>query len=309
MRAAGALVFPPIPGLPFDPYPTDASTPPTSCHARLDGVRGDTGRPRPRLVPADQGGRRRLRLPCCARSTTTPSPTRSTNSSPAPGWWASWAVTPWRAAPGRTRAPRALAANWPAPGSPWPPAAVRARWRPRTPAPTPPRSTTGCWTTRCCSSPRSRRSPRRSPTGRGPRSRSVNAGRRRRLGRHPHLVLRPRAAQRLRGAHRQVLRQRHPRGRPAGRSNAGVVFLPGAAGTVQEIFDNATPNYYESRGEPTPMVLVGWRTGRRAARVAAARRSPGADDGVPDRARRPDRGSSGSAETSRRLIRRQSQRP
>ncbi|MFE2304219.1 LOG family protein [Streptomyces sp. NPDC059445] len=40
------------------------------------------------------------------------------------------------------------------------------------------------------------------------------------------------------------------------RSNAGVVFLPGAAGTVQEIFDNATPNFYGSRGEPTPMVLV-----------------------------------------------------
>ncbi|OPF72705.1 Rossmann fold nucleotide-binding protein [Streptomyces antioxidans] len=40
------------------------------------------------------------------------------------------------------------------------------------------------------------------------------------------------------------------------RSTAGVVFLPGAAGTVQEIFDNATPNYYESRGEPTQMVLV-----------------------------------------------------
>jgi predicted Rossmann-fold nucleotide-binding protein len=40
------------------------------------------------------------------------------------------------------------------------------------------------------------------------------------------------------------------------RANAGVVFLPGAAGTVQEVFDNATPNYYGSRGEPTPMVLV-----------------------------------------------------
>ncbi|MEU4999391.1 LOG family protein [Streptomyces sp. NPDC021622] len=40
------------------------------------------------------------------------------------------------------------------------------------------------------------------------------------------------------------------------RSNAGVVFLPGAAGTVQEIFDAATPNYYESRGKPAPMVLV-----------------------------------------------------
>ncbi|MFK0102417.1 LOG family protein [Streptomyces sp. NPDC091040] len=41
------------------------------------------------------------------------------------------------------------------------------------------------------------------------------------------------------------------------RSNAGVIFLPGAAGTVQEIFDSVTPNYYESRGEPVPMVLVG----------------------------------------------------
>ncbi|MFD3803668.1 LOG family protein [Streptomyces sp. NPDC058611] len=40
------------------------------------------------------------------------------------------------------------------------------------------------------------------------------------------------------------------------RCTAGVVFLPGAAGTVQEVFDNATPNYYASRGEPTPMVLV-----------------------------------------------------
>ncbi|MFF8608110.1 LOG family protein [Streptomyces sp. NPDC015346] len=40
------------------------------------------------------------------------------------------------------------------------------------------------------------------------------------------------------------------------RCDGGVVFLPGAAGTVQEIFDNTTPNYYESRGRPTLMVLV-----------------------------------------------------
>ncbi|MFZ3473251.1 LOG family protein [Streptomyces sp. 4.24] len=40
------------------------------------------------------------------------------------------------------------------------------------------------------------------------------------------------------------------------RSNAGVVFLPGAAGTVQEVFDSVTPNYYGSRGAPTPMILV-----------------------------------------------------
>lgn len=38
---------------------------------------------------------------------------------------------------------------------------------------------------------------------------------------------------------------------------AGLVFLPGAAGTVQEIFGAATSNYYTSHGEPTPMVLVG----------------------------------------------------
>ncbi|MEU3403780.1 LOG family protein [Streptomyces sp. NPDC006670] len=40
------------------------------------------------------------------------------------------------------------------------------------------------------------------------------------------------------------------------RSTAGVVFLPGAAGTVQEVFDKATPNYYASDADPTPMVLV-----------------------------------------------------
>lgn len=40
------------------------------------------------------------------------------------------------------------------------------------------------------------------------------------------------------------------------RCTGGVVFLPGAAGTVQEIFDAATPNYYSSRGAPIPMILV-----------------------------------------------------
>lgn len=78
------------------------------------------------------------------------------------------------------------------------------------------------------------------------------------------------------------------------RSNAGVVFLPGAAGTVQEIFDNATPNYYESRGEPTPMVLVNrahWTERLPMAPAPGAR--PGPLDGVPDRAGRPDRGGTG----------------
>ncbi|MGH3416404.1 MAG: LOG family protein [Actinocrinis sp.] len=42
------------------------------------------------------------------------------------------------------------------------------------------------------------------------------------------------------------------------RSNAGLVFLPGAAGTVQEIFQAATPEYYRPAGSaPRLLILVG----------------------------------------------------
>jgi predicted Rossmann-fold nucleotide-binding protein len=39
--------------------------------------------------------------------------------------------------------------------------------------------------------------------------------------------------------------------------NAGIVFLPGAAGTVQEIFQDACENYYAEPAARAPMVLVG----------------------------------------------------
>jgi predicted Rossmann-fold nucleotide-binding protein len=39
--------------------------------------------------------------------------------------------------------------------------------------------------------------------------------------------------------------------------HGGIIFLPGAAGTVQEIFQDACENYYGARGTITPMVLVG----------------------------------------------------
>lgn len=39
--------------------------------------------------------------------------------------------------------------------------------------------------------------------------------------------------------------------------SGGIVFLPGAAGTVQEIFQDACENYYGAPGTITPMVLVG----------------------------------------------------
>ena len=37
----------------------------------------------------------------------------------------------------------------------------------------------------------------------------------------------------------------------------GIVFLPGSAGTVQEIFQDACENYYAEPGARAPMVLVG----------------------------------------------------
>ena len=46
-------------------------------------------------------------------------------------------------------------------------------------------------------------------------------------------------------------------------SNAGTVFLPGRGGTVQEVFQDACENYYAADGQAAPMVLVGrdfWTT-------------------------------------------------
>jgi len=40
-------------------------------------------------------------------------------------------------------------------------------------------------------------------------------------------------------------------------ANIGIVFLPGAAGTVQEIFQDACENYYATDEAIAPMVLVG----------------------------------------------------
>ena len=41
--------------------------------------------------------------------------------------------------------------------------------------------------------------------------------------------------------------------------DAGIVFLPGAAGTVQEVFQDACENYYADPSSVAPMVLVGRR--------------------------------------------------
>jgi predicted Rossmann-fold nucleotide-binding protein len=44
---------------------------------------------------------------------------------------------------------------------------------------------------------------------------------------------------------------------------AGIVFLPGTGGTVQEVFQDACENYYADESSVAPMVLVGatyWTT-------------------------------------------------
>ena len=41
--------------------------------------------------------------------------------------------------------------------------------------------------------------------------------------------------------------------------DGGIVFLPGAAGTVQEVFQDACENYYADQSSVAPMVLVGRR--------------------------------------------------
>jgi predicted Rossmann-fold nucleotide-binding protein len=38
---------------------------------------------------------------------------------------------------------------------------------------------------------------------------------------------------------------------------AGIVFLPGAGGTIQEVFQDACENYYADESSVAPMVLVG----------------------------------------------------
>jgi len=40
---------------------------------------------------------------------------------------------------------------------------------------------------------------------------------------------------------------------------AGIVFLPGRGGTVQEVFQDACENYYAAEPDVAPMVLVGRR--------------------------------------------------
>ena len=41
------------------------------------------------------------------------------------------------------------------------------------------------------------------------------------------------------------------------RARGGIIYLPGAAGTVQEVFQAVTPNYYGDAATQIPLVLVG----------------------------------------------------
>ena len=68
----------------------------------------------------------------------------------------------------------------------------------------------------------------------------------------------------------------------------GSSFLPGAAGTVQEVFQDACENYYAAEASVAPMVLVGvsYWTSTRAGVAAAAFAGRRAADGAPRAPRR-----------------------
>lgn len=66
-------------------------------------------------------------------------------------------------------------------------------------------------------------------------------------------------------------------------SAGGIIVLPGAAGTVQEIFQAATPLYYAEETEPLPpLVLVGRRHWSETTPVWPALRALGADHPLGD---------------------------
>ena len=73
--------------------------------------------------------------------------------------------------------------------------------------------------------------------------------------------------------------------------DAGIVFLPGAGGTVQEVFQDACENYYADESSVAEMVLVGRDVlDRDPARLAAAPLAgPRPPDGGPRPPRRPRR--------------------
>jgi predicted Rossmann-fold nucleotide-binding protein len=46
-------------------------------------------------------------------------------------------------------------------------------------------------------------------------------------------------------------------------ATGGIIYTPGSAGTVQEVFQDYTQNHYGSHGPPAPMVFLGkdfWTT-------------------------------------------------
>ncbi len=64
---------------------------------------------------------------------------------------------------------------------------------------------------------------------------------------------------------------------------AGIVFLPGAAGTVQEVFQDACENYYADPTVRTPMIMMGRRHWTETLPVWPLLRSLAEQRGFPDR--------------------------
>ena len=85
----------------------------------------------------------------------------------------------------------------------------------------------------------------------------VTLSRRDAVAGHPHLVLWPRTAQLFATHIAKYFANAVREAMLLELCNGGIVFLPGPAGTMQEIFQDACENYYGAPETMTPMVLVG----------------------------------------------------
>ena len=255
LRRSGALLFPRLPDLPFDPYRADLYD--------ATELYGTDSYPESRdaaIYAWSKAGSTRGLTEDLARTLHDHAITDALNDAP-----------PDRASPGggimgghallRGEEAYRAVAELPvadALAARWSPAVARAQWRPPTSVPTcvPGRTP---WTRRCRARAGAVLPPQhRYWVGTAFQVRDAGQSPVRSQLQHPYLALRTRTDQRLRHRIAKYFANALREDTLLHRCRGGIVYLPGEAGTVQEIFQAVTENYYVAEpGQVAPMILVG----------------------------------------------------